>query len=52
MLRLRLVPGLSTGEEDVETPSYHSMASGLSLQVQVPREATPSSTDLAQWLAA
>jgi hypothetical protein len=32
-LRLRLVPGPSTGEEEVETPSEHSMASGLPLQV-------------------
>jgi hypothetical protein len=32
-LRLRLVPGPSTGEEEVETPSEHSMTSGLPLQV-------------------
>jgi hypothetical protein len=48
-LRLRLVPGPSTGEEEVETPSEHSTASGLPLQVRAPRDATPSSTDLAQW---
>jgi hypothetical protein len=43
------VPGPSTGEEEVETPSEHSMASGLPLQTRAPRDATPSSTDLAQW---
>jgi hypothetical protein len=48
-LRLRLVPGPSTGEEEVETPSEHSMTSGLPLQVRAPRDATPSSADLAQW---
>jgi hypothetical protein len=30
-LRLRLAPGPSTGEEEVETPSEHSMASGIPL---------------------
>jgi hypothetical protein len=44
--------GPSTGEEEVETPSKHSTASGLPLQVQVPREATTSSVDLAQWSSA
>jgi hypothetical protein len=48
-LRLRLVPGPSTGEEEVETPSEHSMTSGLPLQVRAPRDTTPSSADLAQW---
>jgi hypothetical protein len=52
VVRMRLVQqlqGPSTGEEEVETPSEHSMASGLPLQVRVPREATTSSGDLAQW---
>jgi hypothetical protein len=48
---LRLAPGLSIGEEEVETPSEHSMANGIPLHTQVPRDADPSSTDLAQWLA-
>jgi hypothetical protein len=49
MLRLRLVLVPSIGEEKVETPSEHSRASGIPLQVQAPRDATPSSADLAQW---
>jgi hypothetical protein len=32
-LRLRLVPGPSIGEEEVETPSVNSMSSGILLQV-------------------
>jgi hypothetical protein len=48
-LRLRLVPGPSTGEEEVETPSEHSMASGIPLQVRAPRDTTPSPAELAQW---
>jgi hypothetical protein len=48
-LRLRLVPGPSIGEEEVETPSEHSTTSGLPLQVRSPKDATPSSYDLAQW---
>jgi hypothetical protein len=31
-LRLRLAPGSSIGEEEVETPSKHSMTNGLPLQ--------------------
>jgi hypothetical protein len=44
-----LHPGPSTGEEEVETHSEHSMASGLPLQTRAPRDTAPSSTDLAQW---
>jgi hypothetical protein len=36
-LRLRIVPGPST-EEEVETHSEHSMASGLPLQTRAPRD--------------
>jgi hypothetical protein len=48
-LRLRLEPRPSIGEEEVETPSEHSMASGISLQVQAPRDDTPCHTELEQW---
>jgi hypothetical protein len=40
--------GPSPGEEEVETPSAQSMASGLPLQVRVPMDVTPSSGELAQ----
>jgi hypothetical protein len=48
-LRLRLMPGPPTGEEEVETPSEPSMTSGLPMQVRAPKDATPSFDDLAQW---
>jgi hypothetical protein len=48
-LRLRLVPRPSAGEEEVEIPSEHSTSSGLPLQTRAPKDATSSSTDLAQW---
>jgi hypothetical protein len=47
-LRLRIAPGPPT-EEEVETRSEHSMASGLPLQTRAPRDTTPSSSDLVQW---
>jgi len=47
MLTLRFVLGKSIGEEEVETPSEHSMANGIPLQVQEPRDTTPSFADLA-----
>jgi hypothetical protein len=47
MLRLRLVPGPPTGEEEVENPSKNSTTSGLPLQVLSPRDIIPSSADLA-----
>jgi hypothetical protein len=46
-LRLRLDPGPSIREEEVEIPLNHSKASGLPLQVQVLRDSTPSFFDLA-----
>jgi hypothetical protein len=50
MLRLRIAPVPPT-EEEVETRSDHSMASGLPLQTRAPSDTTPSSTDLVQWPA-
>jgi hypothetical protein len=38
----------SPGEEEVDTPSAQSMASGLPLQFQVTMDETPSSSDLTQ----
>jgi hypothetical protein len=47
-LRLRIAP-VPPMEEEVETRSDHSMASGLPLQMRAPTDAAPSSTDLVQW---
>jgi hypothetical protein len=49
-LRLRITPVPPT-EEEVETRSDHSMASGLPLQMRAPTEEAPSSTDLVHWPA-
>jgi hypothetical protein len=46
-LRLTIVPIPSKGEEDLETPSEHSTANGIPLQVRAPRDETPSLVDLA-----
>jgi hypothetical protein len=47
-LRLRIAP-VPPMEEEVETRSDHSMASGLPLQMRAPTEAPPSSTDMVHW---
>jgi hypothetical protein len=43
------MPRPSAGEEEVETPSEHSVASGLPLKTRAPRDTTLSPVDLAQW---
>jgi hypothetical protein len=47
-LRLRIAP-IPPMEEEVETHSDHSMASGLPLQTRAPTNTAPSSIDLLQW---
>jgi hypothetical protein len=47
-LRSKIATGPLTDEE-VETRSDHSMASGLPLQTRAPTDAAPSSIDLMQW---